>query len=152
MWACWRSTRTTLKKLWQTDHPIVRSRSLALPSICGTVLVAIGCYQLVRSIEAVLHLPDTQRVSSSSLGGTTMCVEAHSSRWDPLPCAPPLMCSSREPRLASRPCRSSWRHKPYVLELAHLSWHAACGDHCHEVVAGQPSDGPVVITGPNGHV
>ena len=43
-------------------------------------------------------------------------------------------------------------HKPCVLELAHLSWQAACEDHCVGVMVDQPSDGPIVITGPHRHV
>ena len=77
-------------------------------------------------------------------------------------CGPLLMCLSREPHrmcfhiqephLVSRPCKSSSTHKLCVLKMVHLSWQAAHEDHCHRFVADQPSDGPVVITGPHGHV
>ncbi len=70
-------------------------------------------------------------------------------------CGPLLMCLSREPlricfhiqepHLVSRPCKSSWTHKPCVLEIAHPSWQAAHEDHSHRVVANRPSDGPIVV-------
>ncbi len=44
-------------------------------------------------------------------------------------------------------CKSSC-----TLKMAHLSWQAVCEDHCHGIVAGQLSDGPIVITGLPGHV
>ncbi len=36
--------------------------------------------------------------------------------------------------------------------MVRLSWQAVCEGHCHRVVADQPSDGPVVITGPYVHM
>ncbi len=39
-----------------------------------------------------------------------------------------------------------------TLKMVYLSWQAVCEDHCHGVVAGQPSDGPVVMTELHGHV
>ncbi len=74
----------------------------------------------------------------------------------PRSCVPLLMCPFSGPlyvyllhekRLALRSCRSS-----RVLEVVHLSWQAVWEDHCHRVVADQPSDGLVVVTGPYVHV
>ena len=56
------------------------------------------------------------------------------------------VCFLHEPHLALRSCRSS-----RVLEVVHLSWQMVCEGHCH-VVADQPSDGLVVVTGPYVHV
>ncbi len=49
--------------------------------------------------------------------------------------------------LALRSCKSS-----HVLEVVQLSWQTVCEGHCHEVVADQPSDGFVVVTGSYVHV
>ncbi len=164
MWASGGSRGPLLRSCGR--HLMVPSWSLALSSMCGTTLVAIGCHRLVRSTEAtflhVLHLPDTQRVPSSSLSGTTRYVlklMAHveiccrvllAMLWPRapllicLPRGPFYVCFHHEPHLASRSCRSSC-----VLEMVHLSWQAVCEDPCHRVVADQSSDCPVVITGPH---
>ena len=39
-----------------------------------------------------------------------------------------------------------------MLEVARLSWQAAHGDHFQEIVADQPADSAVVVTGPHEHV
>ncbi len=36
--------------------------------------------------------------------------------------------------------------------MVHLGWPVAHEDHIYKVVTGQASDGPVVTTGPHGHV
>ncbi len=41
---------------------------------------------------------------------------------------------------------------PHTLMMVHLSWPMVRKDHCLRVVAIQPSDGPVGITEPHGHV